>query len=1176
MRLLTGADFWALHDEPAIGLRRDRDLRRPGRRARAAVGRAHPVGQRPLADRAGRDLGRAAHRAPRAAAGLRGARARASTCCSRRRSTCTATPLGGRVFECFSEDPLLTGRIGAAYVRGLQAEGVAATVKHFVANDSETERFTLDARVGERALRELYLAPFELILAEHPWAVMAAYNARQRDDDDRVAAAARGAQGRVGLGRAGDVGLGRGPLDTDGAGEAALDLAMPGPDGPFGDALVAAVRDGRVSEAAVDDKVAAARCASPRASARSTAPPRRPARLVRRRDRGRAARHRRRELRPRPQPRHAAAARRALAAQASPCSGPTPPSRARSAAASATVFPHYTVSPLDGLRAALPHAEVTHAPGVRTHTRPPVAPTSSADVRFLAADGTRARRRAPRDRRVHVARDARPGTSRRSRSTRRCARPSPASTSSAARAPGRYRLTLDGDAGLRRASSRCARTPTSARRCSPRRSTACRSRSPRARRSTSSCAARSPTTRMVSFQLNFEPPFGDADERARAGRRARARGRRRDRRRRHDAPRSRARASTAPRSPCPAARTSSCGASTRRSRAPSSSSTPARRCCCRGWTRCPRVLLCWFPGQEAGNALADVLLRRRRARRAAADDLAGVRGRPAVGDAGRRRPALRRGPGDRLPRRASSRCCRSATGSATRAGSTWRWTARPCGWSTPARAAAARSSRSTRRAPTARSSGRRAGSSASPSIEADAGEEVVDRHPARAARVPALGRRLADRAGRRSCSRRAAPWPTCGVRVPTDGAEAARVLRRGRAPQALHARRRGALRHPARALAADPPAGGRARAARCCGGRRAASSSPRRARTCWSTPRRCWPRSRAARADMDRHTGVSRGVVRVAATAADAPRLPEALADFHGDHPGIQIGLRQGSAAEIVALVARGRGRRRGARADRGAAAGVDVHPLADEPLRVAVAGRRRARGHARRAGRAARAPVHPRRAGHGAARDRDGAPRRPRGSARCRCSRSATRGRCATSCGPGWGSASCPRAGSSGRGRSSARRICAIRRATGCQLLTPAAGDLTGRPAPARAPARALTPGACAAASRRASGPARRCWKSMKVGIDITPYWAATAWLSSTSSLTIRRSSRLAAISSRIGFMARHGGHQAAVKSTSTGWSDSRTSAVKVASVTASIRMPHYGSDRAPSQVAFVMAAIT
>ena len=111
----------------------------------------------------------------------------------------------------------------------------------------------------------------------------------------------------------------------------------------------------------------------------------------------------------------------------------------------------------------------------------------------------------------------------------------------------------------------------------------------------------------------------------------------------------------------------------------------------------------------------------------------------------------------------------------------------------------------------------------------------------------------------------------------------------------------------------------------------------------------------AARADMARHTGISTGVVRVAATAADVPRLPEALADFHGDHPGIQIGLRQGSAAEVVALVAAGA-------VDVAVVAlteepaGVDVHPLADEPLRVAVAGRRRAGRDARLAGHAARA----------------------------------------------------------------------------------------------------------------------------------------------------------------------------------------------------------------------------
>jgi DNA-binding transcriptional LysR family regulator len=94
----------------------------------------------------------------------------------------------------------------------------------------------------------------------------------------------------------------------------------------------------------------------------------------------------------------------------------------------------------------------------------------------------------------------------------------------------------------------------------------------------------------------------------------------------------------------------------------------------------------------------------------------------------------------------------------------------------------------------------------------------------------------------------------------------------------------------------------------------------------------------AARAEMDRHAGVSRGVARVAATAADAPRLPEALAAFHAEHPGIQVALRQGSAQEVVDLT------RRGA-VDVAVLAlagdpppGVDAHPLTDEPLRVAVA----------------------------------------------------------------------------------------------------------------------------------------------------------------------------------------------------------------------------------------------
>src|SRR5260370_20671243 len=87
------------------------------------------------------------------------------------------SPLGGRHFEAYSEDPLLTGEIGAGYVAGVQDQGVATTVKHFVANDYETERFTASSAVSDRALRELYLAPFETILAKAgAWGVMSAYN----------------------------------------------------------------------------------------------------------------------------------------------------------------------------------------------------------------------------------------------------------------------------------------------------------------------------------------------------------------------------------------------------------------------------------------------------------------------------------------------------------------------------------------------------------------------------------------------------------------------------------------------------------------------------------------------------------------------------------------------------------------------------------------------------------------------------------------------------------------------------------------------------------------------------------------------------------------------------------------------------------------------------------------
>ncbi|KAH7060725.1 glycoside hydrolase superfamily [Macrophomina phaseolina] len=87
------------------------------------------------------------------------------------------SPLGGRNFESFSEDPFLTGKLAAAYIRGLQSKKVAATIKHFVGNEQETLRMTIDSIIAERPLREIYLKPFEIAIREaSPWALMSSYN----------------------------------------------------------------------------------------------------------------------------------------------------------------------------------------------------------------------------------------------------------------------------------------------------------------------------------------------------------------------------------------------------------------------------------------------------------------------------------------------------------------------------------------------------------------------------------------------------------------------------------------------------------------------------------------------------------------------------------------------------------------------------------------------------------------------------------------------------------------------------------------------------------------------------------------------------------------------------------------------------------------------------------------
>jgi beta-glucosidase len=402
VRLLTGADFWSLYPEPAVGLRRlvvsdgpagvrgetwderDTSANVPSPTALAATWDEARI------ERLGRLLAAECRR--------KGVDVLLAPTVNLHR-----TPYGGRHFECFSEDPLLTGRIGVAYVRGLQSEGVGATVKHFVANDSETERFTLDADVDERVLRELYLAPFEAIVRDGGvWAVMAAYNGvngatmtenpLQRD----VLKDEWGFDGLI----MSDWYAGR---SLAAAGEGLLDLVMPGPSGPWGDALVAAVRAGDVPEGSVDDKVLRLLRLAARVGALDGGP-------------GTASAAPWHADQIGAELRAAAAAGLVLARNEPPVPDGEPllPLNAgtlRSVAVlgpnavvartlgggSATVFPPYTVSPLVGLHMALgPDVRIEHGRGGQSTHRLPVAPkevlhrsdgSNGVEVRFLDATG---------------------------------------------------------------------------------------------------------------------------------------------------------------------------------------------------------------------------------------------------------------------------------------------------------------------------------------------------------------------------------------------------------------------------------------------------------------------------------------------------------------------------------------------------------------------------------------------------------------------------------------------------------------------------------------------------------------------------------------------------------------------------------------------------------------------
>lgn len=164
------------------------------------------------------------------------------------------TPLGGRLFETYSEDPLLTGALASGFVTGLQRHGVAATPKHFLANESETERTTVDSVIDERTLREVYLLPFEMVVTDaRAWSVMAAYNGVNgtpaTEHTELIDGVLKGEWGFDGVVMS-DWYATRSTVASAGGG---LDLVMPGPDGPWGHRLVTAVRAGEVDERTVDE-----------------------------------------------------------------------------------------------------------------------------------------------------------------------------------------------------------------------------------------------------------------------------------------------------------------------------------------------------------------------------------------------------------------------------------------------------------------------------------------------------------------------------------------------------------------------------------------------------------------------------------------------------------------------------------------------------------------------------------------------------------------------------------------------------------------------------------------------------------------------------------------------------------------------------------------------------------
>ena len=166
------------------------------------------------------------------------------------------SPLGGRNFESFSEDPCLASELTVAYIRGVQSQQVCACVKHFALNNSEYQRMTISSNASERAIREIYFPSFRKAVQDAAvGAVMCSYNkvngTRASNNHWLLTDILKNEWGFQGLVMSDWLAT----RDTVTAANSGLDLEMPGPARYFGDKLVKAVRDGKVGEQMIDDKV---------------------------------------------------------------------------------------------------------------------------------------------------------------------------------------------------------------------------------------------------------------------------------------------------------------------------------------------------------------------------------------------------------------------------------------------------------------------------------------------------------------------------------------------------------------------------------------------------------------------------------------------------------------------------------------------------------------------------------------------------------------------------------------------------------------------------------------------------------------------------------------------------------------------------------------------------------